>query len=151
MSTASGAVALASAIEQLLSALAQRRHVLGDKEPSPLSTFQAIALTVLDDEGPMRLFALAERLRTTNATASRTIDVLAGHGLAQRQSDPSDGRGVLVSATRSGHRFVLDRRSRLAALLEQLLAEMELDEAQRFTELLGELSDLLERHPPERS
>jgi DNA-binding MarR family transcriptional regulator len=144
---APSAVALASAIEQLLHALAQRRHVLGDEEPSPLSTFQSIAMTVIDDEGPMRLYALAERLRTTKATASRTIDVLAAHGLAQRRSDPSDGRGVLVSATRPGHRFVLDRRSRLAALLEQLLAEMELDEAQRFTELLGELGDLLDRHP----
>jgi DNA-binding MarR family transcriptional regulator len=147
MTSAPGAVSLASAIEQLLNALVQRRHVLGDEEPSPLSTFQAIALNVLDDEGPMRLYALAERLRTTKATASRTIDALAAHGLAQRQSDPSDGRGVLVSTTRAGRRFVRDRRARLAALLEQLLAEMEPGEARRFTELLGELSELLDRHP----
>jgi DNA-binding MarR family transcriptional regulator len=147
MTSAPGAVSLAGAIEQLLNALVQRRHVLGDTEPSPLSTFQAIALNVLDDEGPMRLYALAERLQTTNATASRTIDVLAAQGLARRQSDPSDGRGVLVSTTRAGQRFVRDRRARLAALLEQLLAEMEPGEARRFTELLGELSELLDRHP----
>jgi DNA-binding MarR family transcriptional regulator len=151
MSAPAGAIALASAVDQLLSALVQRRHVLGDKEPSPLSTFQAIALTVLADEGPMRLNVLAQQLRTTNATASRTTDVLAGLGLAERRSDPTDGRGVLVQATPSGREHVRERRSRLAALLEQLLAEMEPDEARRFTELLGELNDLLERHQAEPS
>ena len=146
MTTSSEAVVLADAVEQLLTALVRRRGVLGDDEPSPLSTFQGIALSLLVDTGPLRLGALAEELRTTDATASRTIDVLATHGLAMRREDPADGRGVLVSATADGRKAVRRRRRRLAALVDRLVADLEPDEGLRLTELLGELSGLLARH-----
>ena len=146
MRASPGAVALADAVEQLLTALVQRRRVLGEEEPSPLSTFQGVALGVLVDAGPLRLGVLAEALRTTDATTSRTIDALAAHGLAERQNDPADGRGVLVTATAHGHQTINRRRNRLALLLEDLVADMEPLEGQRLTDLLGELHDLLVGH-----
>lgn len=141
-----GAVALAGAVEQLLAALVRQRHVVGNDEPSPLSTFQGIALGVLVDNGPLRLGALADALRTTDATASRTVDALGTHKLAERHHDPRDGRGVLVAATDAGHRIIAHRRRQLALLLETLAAEMGPGEGQRLSELLGELSDLLAEH-----
>jgi DNA-binding MarR family transcriptional regulator len=147
MTASPSVVALADAVEQLLTALVQRRRVLGDDEPSPLSTFQGVALGVLADAGPLRLGAFAEALRTTDATASRTIDALAASGLAERRDDPADGRGVLVSATDDGHRAITRRRRRLALLVEDLVADMEPPEGRRLTELLGELSELLSDHP----
>lgn len=146
MKASPNAVALAGAIEQLLTALVQQRGALGDVEPSPLSNFQATALGVLVDRGPLRLGALADTLRTTDATASRTIDTLAQLGLANRNDDPTDRRGVLVAATSTGHEAVGMRRSRLALLLESLAADMEPPEGQRLVELLEELSELLVRH-----
>ena len=143
MSASRQAIALAGAVEQLLTALVSQRRVLGDDEPSPLSTFQAIALRFLVDAGPMRLGALADTLRTTDATASRTIDVLAAHQLARREPDPLDARGVIVGATVAGHHAVDRRRVRLALLLEALAADMNPPEGERLVELLGELSELL--------
>jgi DNA-binding MarR family transcriptional regulator len=138
VSTSARAVALAGAVERLLTALVQQRRVLGDVEPSPLSTFQAIALGVLVDHGPLRLGALAEALRTTDATASRTIDVLELHGLAARSDDP-------VAATTAGAQAVELRRSRSVLLLESLAADMGPAEGRRLVGLLEELSSLLER------
>ncbi len=143
MSASRQAVALAGAVEQLLTALVSQRRVLGDDEPSPLSTFQAIALGFLVDIGPMRLGALADALHTTDATASRTIDVLAAHQLACREPDPADARGIVVRATVAGHDAVDRRRVRLALLLEALAADLDPLEGKRLVELLGELSELL--------
>jgi DNA-binding MarR family transcriptional regulator len=145
VSASARAVALAGAVERLLTALVQQRRVLGDVEPSPLSTFQAIALGVLVDHGPLRLGALAEALTTTDATASRTIDVLELHGLAARSEDPEDRRGVLVAATGAGEEAVETRRRRSALLLESLAADMGPAEGRRLVGLLEELSALLER------
>jgi DNA-binding MarR family transcriptional regulator len=139
------AAAIADAVEQLLTALVRQRGVLGDVEPSPLSTFQAIALGVLVDRGPQRLGALADELRTTDATASRTIDVLEAHGLAGRRDDPADRRGVVVAATPAGEESVALRRQRAALLLESLVSGMEPAEGERLVALLEELSGLLGR------
>lgn len=145
MTRAPDALAIAGAVEQLLTALVRQRGVLGDVEPSSLSTFQAIALGVLVDRGPLRLGALADELRTTNATASRTIDALEAHGLAARHDDPEDRRGVLVAATPAGEASVALRRRRAALLLESLVAGMEPAEGERLIALLEELSGLLGR------
>jgi DNA-binding MarR family transcriptional regulator len=145
VTSSSHAVAIADAVEQLLTALVRQRGVLGDVEPSALSTFQAITLGVLVDRGPLRLGALADGLRTTDATASRTIDALEAHGLAARRDDPVDRRGVLVAATAAGEASVSLRRQRAALLLESLVAGMEAAEGERLVALLEELSGLLER------
>lgn len=143
MSAPPKGAALAGAIEQLLIALTRQSRALGDNEPSALSTFQAIALGFLVDAGPMRLGALADTLATTDATASRTIDVLVGHQLVYRQPDPVDRRGVIVGATIAGHNAVDQRRVRLALLLEALAANMDVAEGARLVDLLADLSELL--------
>jgi len=146
MTPSPNAVALAAAVEQLLTTLAHQRRVLGDVEPSPLSMFQGVALGVLVDGGPVRLGTLAATLRTTDATASRTVDALVAHALADRQNDPVDGRGVLVAATPAGHEAIVHRRRRLALLLESLVADMSPSEGAHLAELLGDLRDTLARH-----
>ena len=54
----------------------------GDPEPGTLSTFQSLMLASIVDHGAARLGSLADTLGTTDATASRTVDVLELHGLA---------------------------------------------------------------------
>lgn len=140
------AAELADAVEHLLTALVQSGRVLGDNEPSTLSTFQGVALTVLVDSGPVRLGALADALATTDATASRTVDVFTTLGLAERRPDPTDRRGVVVTATAAGRTAVRRRRARLAALVQQLVVDMHPGEGGRLADLLGELRELLIRH-----
>ncbi len=140
--TAAAQVSLGIAVEQLVTALVRTPHLPGDAEPSDLSTFQAIVLATLVDEGPQRLRALAAGLSTTDATASRNVDALEIRGLAVRRADASDGRGIVVSATREGARVVRERRARLDRLVAGLVDELGPVDGAHLTNLLAQLSEL---------
>jgi DNA-binding MarR family transcriptional regulator len=82
---------------------------------------------------------LAGGLRLSHSRTVRVVDRLEADGLARRESDPVDGRSVLVQLTPAGRRAgrrVLDARARaledcvapgdrreLAAIAERLLAD----------------------------
>jgi DNA-binding MarR family transcriptional regulator len=87
-------------------------------------------------------------MQTTDPTATRTVDALAAQRLAARVEDPSDRRGVLISATHQGRRLVEERRRRLRDALATTMAEIPLDEQQRLAELLYHLNGLLDRNRP---
>jgi DNA-binding MarR family transcriptional regulator len=133
---------IAPAVERLLMSLVRRRF--GEMEPSPLTTTQQIALAIVVDDGPLRLRALARRIGTTAATATRSTDALEAHGLVVRQADPSDGRGVLVCATRTGRSVRRESHWQLVVLLERLLEQLSPDDRQRFVALMSDLYDLVD-------
>lgn len=145
MSSPEHAVAssLADAVERLVTVLVRQPRLPGD-EPGELSTFQGIALAALTDEGPRRLGELADALGTTDATASRTLDVLAASGLAERRRDNDDARCVIVAATAAGHALVAERRERLTRLVQQLVATLGAEDVGRLAAALGELGDILD-------
>ena len=134
---------LADAVERLVIALVRQPRLPGDTEPGELSTFQSILLTTLVDEGAMRLGALAAFVGTTDATASRNVDVLEALGLAQRTPDGIDGRGVLVGATQRGSMAVAERRARLVTLVRHLVQRLGPEDGPRLSELLAELHTIL--------
>lgn len=136
------ASSLAAAVERLVAALVRQPRMPGD-EPGELSTFQGIALATLADEGPRRLGELADALGTTDATASRTLDVLTASGLAERRRDDDDARCVIVSATEAGRALVAQRRERLTRLVQRLVADLGPEEGARLAAVLGELGDIL--------
>ena len=140
--SASTHLSLGVAVEQLVTALVRTPHLPGDAEPSDLSTFQAIVLATLVDDGPQRLRALAGSLSTTDATACRNVDVLEERGLAAREADVSDGRGIIVSATREGRKAVRERRARLERLVVGLVDELGPVDGAHLTNLLAQLSEL---------
>jgi DNA-binding MarR family transcriptional regulator len=135
---------LAEGIERLFLLLARLRGRLGEPEPLPLTMTQKLALATVVDFGPLRIRALGERMETTEATASRTVDGLARAGLVRRRPDPDDRRGVRIEATAAGRRLVERRRAHLVGLLEEHLAGMDVDEQARLVELIGSLNDALE-------
>jgi MarR family transcriptional regulator, 2-MHQ and catechol-resistance regulon repressor len=136
---------LAAGIERLFLLLARLRGRLGEPEPLPLTMTQKLALATVVDFGPVRIRALGERMETTEATASRTVDGLVRVGLARRRPDPDDRRGVRIEATAAGRRLVEQRRAHMVGLLEELLAGMDVDEQARLVALLGSLNDALDR------
>jgi DNA-binding MarR family transcriptional regulator len=136
---------VAEAVEGLVAALVRQRRSTRDPEPGELSTFQAIALSTIVDLGALRLGALADALGTTDATASRTVDVLELHGFAARRPDTGDGRGVLVEPTPAGRDEVRRQRRRLTRLAERALRDLGTEEASRVTAALVELRVLLDR------
>ena len=145
MNRTSDAKQVAAAIEGLLAALLRQRRSGGDPEPGSLSTFHWLTLARLADQGPVRLGSLADALGTTDATASRTVDVLEASGLAERRNDPGDARGVIVAATTEGTAEVRRRRRTLVSLAGRALGDLTPAEAQRVTAALIELQVLLDR------
>jgi DNA-binding MarR family transcriptional regulator len=141
---------LAEAVERLIGVIIRQRGAIPGPEPRQLTTTQALALLTIADEGPLRLGALADRIATTDATASRTVDVLESVGFVVRVPDPLDRRGVTVEPTPAGRREVRRRRQRMAAMMAELLKGLPPDEQRRFVDLLDDLNDLLiaaEREP----
>jgi len=134
---------LAVELERLIT-LVRRRGGPHEADDPPLAGSQRLALSALVAGSPLRLRALAERIGTTDATASRTVDALVALGFVRREPDPADGRGVLVVATPKAVEFVAERRSRLVGILEQGLSGMSHADRERLVSLLAELNDVLD-------
>jgi DNA-binding MarR family transcriptional regulator len=143
-------VRLAEAVERLIAVIIRQRSAIPGPQPRQLTTTQALALLTLADEGPLRLGALADRIATTDATASRAVDVLEAAAFVHRVPDPLDGRGVSVELTPGGADEVRRRRKRMAAMVAELLKGLPPAEQRRFVTLLDGLNELLvaaEREP----
>ncbi len=52
--------------------------------------------------GPQRMSELNRHVLLSQPALSRMVDRLADRGLVQRQTDPADGRGVLLALTDAG-------------------------------------------------
>ena len=86
----------------------------------PMTATQRLALIEIAFVGPLRLRSLASRMDTTPATATRAVDALEEWGYVTRTPDPSDQRGVLVTATSRGRRWVERRRALLRRAVSHL-------------------------------
>jgi DNA-binding MarR family transcriptional regulator len=93
-------------------------------EPGGLSLTAAATLTAVERSGPQRLTALAAREGVTQPAMTQLISRLEDAGQVRRESDPDDGRVVLVAITDAGRATLAHRRetraSRLAVILAQL-------------------------------
>lgn len=72
--------------------------------PDGMTHERLSALMTIDIYGPISVTALADRELVRPATMSRMVSALVHEGLARRQDDRRDGRGVLVTATARGRR-----------------------------------------------
>jgi DNA-binding MarR family transcriptional regulator len=133
------ASALVEAFERLTAAVLRRRGV--DSETLPPT--QRVALAAVVGEGPLRLRALAERIGTTDATASRTVDALEAAGLVCRGTAPEDRRGVVVAATAAGRTRLEERRRQFAEVLEAGLRDLSADDRTRLVGLVDDLARAL--------
>src|SRR6476619_5746065 len=95
-----------------------------------LSLTSALALSRLNEEGPIRLTTLAAAEGIAQPSMTQLIQRLERQGLATRINDPEDGRAALVNITKAG-RALLDarRRARPDRLAELLKAVSPEDEA----------------------
>ena len=66
---------------------------------------QCTLLETLQEEGVLRLKALAERVGVQISTATRLVDAAERQGLVIRRPAPGDARGVRVELTEEGERM----------------------------------------------
>ena len=114
---------LTTAVERLFSVL---RH---GNPPNDISLTAASTLRRLEREGPHRLTELAAAEGVTQPAMTQLAQRLERDGLAERTTDATDGRVVLVRVTQAGRDLLARRRTvraeHLAALLRDLSAEDE--------------------------
>src|ERR1700677_2151222 len=92
-------------------------------EPGGLSLTAAATLDSIERFGPQRLTALAAREGVTQPAMTQLISRLEDAGQVRRESDPDDGRVVLVTITDEGRSTLAHRRDSRATRLAVILAQ----------------------------
>lgn len=106
----------------------------------------ADALSVLAQNGPMRMGELADALHITPATATRNVDCLVDKGLAERVKAVDDLRSILVSVTEEGQRRHDVLAERIGKGLEEILGEFDATEHEQLAELLERFVGAVDRY-----
>ena len=95
--------------------------------PQDVSLTAASTLRTLERDGPHRLSELAAREGVTQPAMTQVVSRLERDALAERDTDPADGRVVLVAITAAGRDLLRHRRdtraAKLAALMDALTPE----------------------------
>src|SRR5580700_914517 len=133
---ASDAVRLAMAVSRLRS----RIRIEAGLRSTGIPISQLAVLGRIIDEGPTTAAALAAGEHVTQQAIAQSLATLTGRGLVEKQSDPSDGRKSLVSATAAGREL----RESIVVSREEWLSQA-VDAAVKPEErpLLREAIDLL--------
>lgn len=80
---------------------------------------QIAALHVVDQQGMMRVSALAEELGLSASAASRLIEGLVQRGLLARAEDPADRRAKMLTLSADGRRFVEQTSAERLRVIEE--------------------------------
>lgn len=96
--------------------------------------------------GPRRLIALAADEHVTQSAVTQIVTRLERDGLVERQSDPSDGRAVLVHVTGAGAAIVDGRHAERIARLTDVTGRLAPAEREALAAALPALSHLAALH-----
>ena len=138
---------LAAGLRLAVMRLARRLRQSADTgiTPSMLS-----ALSSIERLGPLSLGDLASAERVTPATLSVIVGRLERAGLIERESDPADGRVVLVSVSPHGKRLMERSRRRKTAYLARGLERLDTSDREALARALPALERLLSVGEEER-
>ncbi len=128
-------------------AIVRIQRQLRARSGSDITPSQASALARIEQDGPLRLGALAELEGTTAATTSRVIDSLSDRNLIERVPDPLDGRASLVQLSPEGGALVHELRTNYTEALRNALSELTPAERKVIREtipVMARLSELLQ-------
>ena len=128
-------------------AIVRIQRQLRARSRSDITPSQSSALARIEQDGPLRLGALAELEGTTPATMSRVIDSLADRHLIERVPDPLDGRASLVRLSPQGGALIDGLRASYTEVLRSALSELTDEErgvVRQSIPVLTKLSGLLQ-------
>ena len=112
---------------------------------SELSLTAASTLRRLERSGPHRLCELYAPEGVSQPAMTQLVTRLEKEGLAERGSDPADGRAVVVSVTEAGRAAVARRREGRAQALAGLLRGLSPDDHAALVAALPALERLSEQ------
>ncbi len=118
------------------------RRVKQLQTPGELTVPERVALARLDRGGPASAAELARIEQISPQAMGVTLGTLESRGLVQRQSDPNDGRRVVMSLSAAGVELLRHKRDARARHFAKVLAE-EFTAAELRT--LAQAAPLIER------
>jgi DNA-binding MarR family transcriptional regulator len=130
-STSSTAIDVDLAVDDMSARLALavgRLNRLLRPSRSELSPGLLMALSTIVRQGPLRPSRLGRVEGVSAPSATRIIDELIRRGLADKVSDPDDGRSFFVSSTAAGEQAVQEARRERAEHAAALLDGLSLEE-----------------------
>ncbi len=127
-------------------AVARIYRALRFSASSQITPSQASVLFRIEQSGPLRMGVLARQERITPASLSKVVDSLDALGLVEREPDPLDGRGTLLSVSATGRRLIREQRAASTQALEEALSKLALADQRvldRSLPALERLADIL--------
>ncbi len=106
----------------------------------------ADALSVLGQNGSMRMGELAEALRITPASTTRAVGCLVDRGFVERVRAESDQRSIEVSLTPAGRDRYEVITGRVQVGLTQILSEFSDDEQLLLAEMLERFTQAVDHY-----
>lgn len=115
-------------IDELRTAVARFvRRLKAEKHDGQLGDTHIVVVMLLARDGPHTLTELSDYVRVTPPSMSQTVRSLVASGLVAKESDPTDGRKVLLILTDAGSALAAETSRRrhhwLAQQLEGLSSE----------------------------
>jgi DNA-binding MarR family transcriptional regulator len=135
------------AIEQQLFKLLRRTnaiHVTTSTGEVELERSSYGILCLLADEGPQRLGAIAAAFRLDPSTVTRQAQTVVTLGMAEKATDPSDRRAIVLSLTDYGRNTVATTRGHRRRMLEAILSDWTLEERDGFAKALTRLNGTID-------
>jgi DNA-binding MarR family transcriptional regulator len=94
--------------------------------------------------GPKRVSELADCVHSDVSTVSRQTTALVGHGLAEKLTDPADGRALVITLTAEGTALIERIKEQRARWFQEMLADWSPEDMAGFTAYLERFGDALE-------
>jgi len=108
-----------------------------------LSPSQQSALSVIANQGPLTLGALAEHERVAPPSITKVVSKLEADGLVVRTPDPADRRVCRVAVSADGAALLEESRRRKTAWLTERISELDDGGQRRLADALDVLDALI--------
>ncbi|MGI9597212.1 MAG: MarR family winged helix-turn-helix transcriptional regulator [Acidimicrobiales bacterium] len=102
----------------------------------PLDIALADALSLICQQGPLRMGELADAMHITPASTTRAVGCLVDKGFVERVRAEDDQRSVVVNATLAGRERYGEISSRIQQGLSEILSEFSPEEQLLLAEYL---------------
>ncbi|TFC53689.1 MULTISPECIES: MarR family winged helix-turn-helix transcriptional regulator [unclassified Cryobacterium] len=137
--------ALESALSTILrwSTRADNKRMLHDSSGAALSSTDSWLLERVVVAGPLRMSKLAGWMAVDKSTMTTEIRRLEKSGLVSRRSDPTDRRGVLITATEEGRTAIVRHRQLAQDVYGTLVGKWTEEDRTELARLLGRFVDEL--------
>ncbi|MDO3650703.1 MarR family winged helix-turn-helix transcriptional regulator [Nocardia mangyaensis] len=134
--------------ELSLSAVRFTRRLRGRRADPHISLTQLSALSTLVRDGAMTPGTLASRECVQPPSMTRVIATLTDRKLVDRSPHPSDGRQILIAASRSGRALISDEANAREEWLTTQLAKLPAEKIAVLTQAVRILTEIAAHREP---